>query len=272
MINVLEPQNELLKRFVDSLYIFKKNESGLEFTAYPAMNVPVALLRNAAVSIKDDLIYIESSDSPCHLGMACNQFSSSVHLQYKQLVDEIAINFKPLGFASFTRSKPANSKLFLFQDWDGFLPGLFRAVFETEDERQQLNSIEQFLLEQYVPLPNEAVLLHALELLADTTTDHPMQEIADRVGMHYKQLYRQFTENVGCSPAHYRKLLRFRSSVVSKLKKGDSARLVDVCYENDYTDQPLFNKQFKDLTGERPTRFFKDVTSFGDDKVIFKID
>jgi len=272
MINVLEPQNEQLKQFVDSIYIFKRSVSKLEFTAYPSANISVALLRNAIVSVREGLIYIENSDTPNHFSIACNQFSGSVHLQYLQLVDEIAINFKPLGFPSYTRSKPENSEIFSVREWNKFLPDLFRIVFETEAREQQLYYIEQFLLEQYLPLPDEAILLKALKLLTDTTTNYKMQEIADLVGMHYKHLYRQFTENVGCNPTHYRKLEKFRSSVVSKLKKGNKSRLVDICYAHDYTDQPYFIKQFKELTGERPARFFKEVTSFGNDKVIFKIE
>lgn len=272
MINVLEPQNELLKQFVDSVYIFKRSRSSFEFTAYPSANTPVALLRNATVSVKDELIYIESSNTPNHFGIACNLFSSGAHIQYQQLVDEIAINFKPLGFSSHTRSKPENCKLFSFQEWNRFLPDLFRNVLETDDQEKQLCYIEHFLLEQYVPLPDEAILLRTLDLLTGSTTDYKIQEIADLVGVHYKQLYRLFTENVGCNPTHCRKLAKFRSSVVSKLKQGNNARLVDICYAHDYTDQPYFIKQFKELTGERPAHFFKEVTSFGNDKIILKID
>jgi AraC-like DNA-binding protein len=272
MINVLEPQHELLKQFVDSIYVLRKSGDTLEFTAYPSVNTPVALLRDATVSVKDGLIYINSADSSNHFAVACNQFSGSTHLQYLQSVDEIAINFKPLGFSTYTRTKPGHSKIFTFQEWDRFLPALFTSVFETEDPEQQLGLIEDFLLKQYTPLSDEAVLLKVLALLADTGVDYKMQEIADLAGKHYKQLYRLFTEQVGCSPTHYRKLLKFRSSVVSKLKKGDKARLVDICYAHDYTDQPYFIKQFKELTGKNPARFFKEITSFGDDKVIFRMD
>ena len=272
MINVLEPKNELLKKFVDSIYIFKRDTRSLEFTAYPSVNTPVALLRNAIVSVADTVVYIESSDKPNHFGIACNQFLSSTHVQYQQLVDEIAINFKPLGFSSYTRLKPINSKVSSFGEWNKFLPDLFRIVFATDDPEEQLNYIEQFLLEQYIPLPNESILLNALELLTDKNTNYKMQEIAGHVRLHYKQLYRQFTENVGCSPTHYRKLVKFRSSVISKFEKGNKARLVDICYTHDYTDQSYFIKQFKELTGERPVHFFKEVSSFGNNKVIFKID
>ncbi|XZF14584.1 helix-turn-helix domain-containing protein [Chitinophagaceae bacterium MMS25-I14] len=272
MINVLEPHNILLKQFVDSIYVFRKSTGGFEFTAYPTTNTAIGLLRNAAVTVKDGSIHIENATASNHFAMACNQFSGSLHLQYAQLADEIAINFKPLGFASFTRSKPENEKVFRFRDWDEILPDLFRDVFATEDQEQQLHRIEKMLLDQYRPLPCESILLKTLALLNDTANDYKIQEIADLVGTSYKQLYRHFTENIGCSPAHYRTLVKFRTSVISKLKKGNKARLTDICYDNDYTDQPYFTKQFKSLSGEKPGRFFKEVSSFGNDKVIFKID
>ena len=272
MIEVLEPQNALLKRFVDSIYILKEGEGSLEFTAYPSTNTPVALFRNVAVSIKEGNVLIERSATDNQFVLVCSQLSSSLHLRYPQLVDEIAINFKPLGFFSFTQLTPNDEQIDRFDKWDQFLPALFNIVFATEDRQQQLHYIEQFLLGQYIPSPNEAIVLKALELLNDRTKDYKMQEIADLAGVHHKTLYRYFTESVGCSPVHYRKLVKFRTSVVSKLKTGDKARLVDICYDNDYTDQSYFIKQFKELTGERPKLFFKGITSYGNDKVIFKID
>lgn len=272
MISVFEPRNEVLKQFVDSIYIFRRGNSTLEFTAYPSANMPVALLRNASVDIRDGIICIASSDQPDHFAIACNQFSSSAHLRYLQLVDEIAINFKPLGFYSYTGAEPQSGKIFSFNQWNPFLPDLFRLVFGTDHQEQQQDYIEQFLVEQYAPLPDEKALLQTLALLNDTVTDYKMQEIADRAGMHYKQLYRQFRACIGCSPKRYSKLMKFRSSVVSKLKEGNRSRLVDICYEQDYTDQAYFIKQFKELTGEKPARFFREVTSFGNEKVIFKMD
>lgn len=271
MINVLEPENELLKQFVDSIYILKKSVHGLEYTAYPTANIPVALLRNATVSTRNGVIHLENSNTPNHFTIACNQLSSIAHLQYPQLVDEISINFKPLGFPSYTRSKPENNKIFPFHEWDIFLPDLFQIVFETENQEQQLSHIEHFLLEQYVPLPDEAILLKVLELLTDTAKDYSIIDIANITGVHYKKLYRKFVENVGCSPMHYRKLIKFRKSVISKFKKGNDERMVDLCYTFGYTDQPYFTKQFKKLTGEKPSHFFKKVTPFRNNKVIFKI-
>ncbi|PZF74914.1 helix-turn-helix domain-containing protein [Taibaiella soli] len=272
MINVFEPQSDLLKLFVDSIYVLKKDKGTLDLTAYPSVNTPVGLLRNAKVSTENQTVFIENATVQNYVAMVCGKFQGSMHVRYTQVVDEIAINFKPLGFVSFTQFKPQNDLLYYFDNWNEMLPALFESVFATADSQQQLEYIEHFLLTQYRPVNEESVLLKAIQLLSDTSKDYKIEEIANLVGVHYKQLYRAFTELIGCSPAHYRKLTKFRTSVVSKIQKGDNARLTDICYEQDYTDQPYFSRQFKELTGEKPTRFFKDITSFGNDKLIFKID
>ncbi len=272
MIEVLEPQDTLLKQFVDSVYIFRKGTGKLEFTAYPSVNTPVALFRNTSISSDKDCILIQNSIEPNYLAIACNQLSGGTHLQYLQLVDEIAINFKPLGFVSFSQTSLRSGKLSQVETWRAFLPGLFNDVFETNDTKIQLQYIEDFLKKRYKPVPKETILFKALGLLNDTATDYKMLEIASLVGIHYKQLYRHFSENVGCSLAHYRNLVKFRTSITAKINQGTSSRLVDICYDHGYTDQPYFIKQFRKLTGENPSRFFRDVISFGNDKVIFKVD
>lgn len=272
MIEVLEPEDELLRRFVDSIYVFGKGPGPLEFTAYPSTNTPVGLFRDVQLSVAPGRVSIAASDVPNYLAIACNPFASAIHLHYRELCDEIAINFKPLGFSSFSRCKPRSGQLTDIDAWNTLLPGLFETVFATKDSRERLHCIETFLLAQYIPVPEEAKLLKALELLNDISANHRMADIAAAAGLHYKQLYRLFSDNIGCSMAHYRNLVKFRASVFSKLDPAEKRRLVDVCYANGYTDQAYFIRQFRQLTGEKPGKFFRDAVAFGKNKIIFKMD
>lgn len=270
MIKVLEPENALLKKFVESIYVLRNNADKMEFTAYPSIYTPVALLRNAAVECIDNHVLIsQANDSAC-LSIACNQYYNATHVQYKQMVDEIAINFKPLGLPSFTHSKHTRGKNQYFHDWDDHLPCLFNDVFEPNKPESQLQIIETFLLERYRKLTNETILFNMLDLFG-RKEGFKMQAVADILGIHYKRLYRDFLAAVGCSPAHYRKLLKFRESIITKLKEGDNTRLTDICYRHNYTDQSYFIKQYKELTGENPGHFFKSISSFGNGKVVVKI-
>lgn len=51
----MEPQYELLKQFVDSIYVWKEGRGRFEFTAYPATSTFVVLLRNKVTRAHPDL-------------------------------------------------------------------------------------------------------------------------------------------------------------------------------------------------------------------------
>src|ERR1700744_4257271 len=102
MLQVFEPHNPLLKKYVENIYIFEEGDKPVKYTSYPSANTSVGLFRNAAVSFCDDPISIKRSGKINQFGIAFNRLFRPVTIDYLQMVDEIAINFKPLGFSVFT--------------------------------------------------------------------------------------------------------------------------------------------------------------------------
>jgi AraC-like DNA-binding protein len=270
MINVDEPQNPLLKQFVDSIYIVKHDNKEMKFVAYPSIYTPVAIFRNASVEYADRQVMVAQADEVPFRTIACNQFFNAIQVIYKQVVDEIAINFKPLGFLSFTNSRNTFDNIISFHEWDAFLPDLLSKVFAEKSRVLQIQMVENFLLERYHQLQHETILCNALNLF-NASQEYKIAEIAALLGIPYKQLYRNFRDTVGCSPVHYRKLLKFRNSIISKLNNECLTRLVDVCYWHNYSDQSYFIKLYKELTGETPGRFLKSISALGRNKLIFKM-
>jgi hypothetical protein len=45
MLHVFEPENNLLKKYVDSIYIFEKGMKEVSYTSYPSAYVPSSLLQ-----------------------------------------------------------------------------------------------------------------------------------------------------------------------------------------------------------------------------------
>ena len=269
-MNVFEPIDPFLKKYVDTIYLFEKEQKDVKYTSYPSHNTSVGLLRNAVVEFSGDDVIVTRSNVPNHFGMALNRLFRTVHMHYVQMIDEIAINFKPIGFSAFAqcRNLDSDNDRIVFTSWDSFLPDLFTNVFATTVPSEQIAIIESFLLSRYRQFEDEEMLFEACALLADIENDHKIQEVASCSGVHPKYLYRSSMQHIGCSPAHFRKIVRFRNAVYSKLDKGDALRFIELCYSNNYTDQPYFNKQFQEITGESPKKFFRDVSAFG--KVVFK--
>jgi AraC-like DNA-binding protein len=271
MLNVFEPGNEHLKKYVDSIYIFEKKDKEIRYTSYPSAYTAVALFRNTDIDFASKCCTIQHAINPNHFAVAFNRLFRPVDIHYRQMEDEISINFKALGLAAFAQWEYKDSTdCFIFSTWDNFLEDIFNEVFAIDDPVKRIEIIEAFLLKRYVRFEDEEILSKAIDMLNAPHTDHKMQEIAKETGVHYKYLYRSFMQYIGCSPAHYRKIVKFRHSVYSKLNKGDAARFIEICYDGNYTDQSYFIKQFREITGENPKKFFRGLSAFGKDKVVLR--
>jgi len=268
-VNVLMPSNPLIKKYVEAIYLFKRGSEVSEYFAYPSLHTAVALFRDADVLYNDARVTISPSHKERFAAMASNRLHRTTAIKYVCMVDEIAINFRPPGFSLFTGREPRKNN-FPFDNWDAQLPKMMNAVFSTEDKNEQLAVIEAFLLTQYEPIECEDMIDKVIAMLCDFNSELSIQDIADSCGVHYKYLSRCFVKYVGCSAAHFRKVARFRASVQAKLRQDNQLNFTGICYDNNFTDQSYFIKQFKELTGESPGMFFKDVSSFADSHIVWK--
>lgn len=268
-LQVLDPINPLIKKYVEAIYLFKRGSEVSEYYAYPSLHTAVALFMDADVLYNDTRVTISPSHNARFAAMASNRLHRTTAIKYVPMVDEIAINFRPPGFSLFTGLELQKNN-FPFDTWDAKLPTMMHAVFDTEDKNQQLAMIEAFLLTQYEPIECEDIIDRAIAMLCDFDSELSIQGIADSCGVHYKYLSRCFIRYVGCSAAHFRKVARFRASVQAKLREGDQLNFTGICYDKNFTDQSYFIRQFKELTGESPGVFFKDVSSFADNHIVWK--
>lgn len=268
-VNVLMPSNPLIKKYVEAIYIFRKSTKASGYTAYPSLHTAVALFKDAQVEYNAAQVTIYPNVEKGFCAMASNRLHCTTVIRYDGMVDEIAINFHPPGFMLFTGIEPGKDN-FSFDSWDEKLPQMMQDVFNTGDSSRQLYLVEQFLLAQYKTMECEAILNNAIAMLCDFNSELSIQDIADSCGVHYKYLSRCFVKYVGCSAAHFRKVARFRASVQAKLRQDNQLNFTGICYDNNFTDQSYFIKQFKELTGESPGMFFKDVSSFADSHIVWK--
>ncbi len=263
------PSNPLITKYVEAIYLFKRGNEVSEYFAYPSLHTAVALFKDAQVEYNAAQVTIHPNLEKGFCAMASNRLHCTTVIRYDGMVDEIAINFRPPGFSLFT-GRELQKNNFPFDNWDAQLPKMMNAVFSTEDKNEQLAVIEAFLLSQYEPIECEDMIDKAIAMLSNFESELSIQDIADSCGVHYKYLSRCFVKYVGCSAAHFRKVARFRASVQAKLREGDQLNFTGICYDNNFTDQSYFIKQFKELTGESPGMFFKDVSSFADNHIVWK--
>ena len=81
-----------------------------------------------------------------------------------------------------------------------------------------------------------------------------VDELAFDAGMSARQLRRLFLEQIGLTPKHLSRVIRFRESVsmLGKTQRGD---LTQVALDCGYYDQAHFINEFRELSGYRPAEF-----------------
>lgn len=82
-----------------------------------------------------------------------------------------------------------------------------------------------------------------------------------RVYISQRQLEREFKNKVGISPKRYLRITRM-NEVHRLLEANEQLNFTEIAYRSGYTDQAHFIKDFKKITGERPTIFVKEREQF----------
>lgn len=139
------------------------------------------------------------------------------------------------------------------------------SVLSLEDQilvevslKQQAALMNEFLegfhpeRDDHIPLVNEIV---------DYVSDHPalmkVEDLADRFGMNKRKLERLFSRYVGVTPKWV--INRYRMhEILHQLDKSESVNWTQLALDLGYFDQPHFIRDFKAMTGRKPTEYKGD--------------
>jgi AraC-like DNA-binding protein len=81
----------------------------------------------------------------------------------------------------------------------------------------------------------------------------PIAALRERTGLTRTRLATRFREQIGVSPKHYARLLRFQR-VLARLRAGQET-LAGIALDAGYYDQPHMNGEFRALSGFSPREF-----------------
>lgn len=81
----------------------------------------------------------------------------------------------------------------------------------------------------------------------------PLKEIQQEFNINERTLERYFKTYIGLSPKFYSRVIRF--SYIFQLIQNDTVDWADIVYRAGYYDQSHFIKNFKEFTGEDPSKY-----------------
>lgn len=253
-INFYKPKNNILAKYIEGYYFISENKDvkNTVYWTYPNNFVVLTCNKNIDVKIDDHKVYIQTSGFHNILTSIVPKYTKPIQINYKELVDEVTIYFKPLGINHFTSntsqlfSKNINVDFNLFPDFEDKMNEVFHLSLE-----EKIIVLENYLLSKL-----QKREFHLLEdIIASVENNIPIQEIANHHLISRQYLNRIFKKNVGKSISEYRKIHRFRESIT---QYKNSKNFTELSHDN-YYDQAHFTRIFKELTEIKPNTFFKNV-------------
>ena len=264
MVKSIKPKSRFLSRYIKDFSVFDKDcDLNINFTAFPHIGPALALFKNATITIKKQNLNIFPTQSIHYNTVVLGKYTSPVVITYNGYVDEISVNFTPLGINYFFATDyqtiaPENFQPLQDKTWIDFAP----KIFSSTDPKDQVNLFEDYLSSRFRER-NLDRLQQAVDLFLDQETDHQVSKVAGTIGMNEKTLRRKFNRFVGCSPVQFKRIVRFRHAIDIKRKNDEPLTFTQLCYESLFYDSSHFTKEYKRFTGKNPKSFFNNVTFLG---------
>jgi AraC-like DNA-binding protein len=105
---------------------------------------------------------------------------------------------------------------------------------------------------------NTSKVQQALDLIFEQNGLVDIGTIAQKINCTTRHLEREFKKAVGLAPKLFSRIIRF--NYIFQLMKEDNASWISIALDSGHFDQAHFIKNFKEFTGEEPSRYgFDDV-------------
>jgi AraC-like DNA-binding protein len=123
---------------------------------------------------------------------------------------------------------------------------------ELSSPEEQLDAFERLLAERLPVVRGlHPAVAHALQQFGAAK---PIHDVVKQSGYSHRRFITLFSRAVGLTPKSYCRVLRFQH-VLRRAGTGGLESLIDLAMASGYSDQPHFNREFRELTGVTPTEY-----------------
>ena len=263
-ITTYKPIDKTIAKHIEFYYQYELvNE---EYYAFPSSKNVVIFIENAEVNYSDNKKIIKKNLLTKNFFYGLNKFTKPLFIKTEGSIKEFVIIFKTHGLAQFMKINVNNIPFFKIDEFDDFIKN--NSSFFNYSIEEKIKSFERFLLTILNEKKDIDTVIKSVFLMQNEKLS--IEEIAKECNCSYKKLYRLYQSHCSTTPIIVKKNIRFRTAL-KKIKNGDARfKLSDVAFDSGYYDQAFFNKAFKELTGESPKKFFKNVSILSNKDMYFK--
>ncbi|MBT2620405.1 helix-turn-helix domain-containing protein [Chryseobacterium sp. ISL-6] len=267
-LKLMRPKDKTLAKYMEGYYFLNKDRSSkdIEYLTFPNNYSILSVSQNIELKFGENEIKA--------IGINNGRFSSDLICHYKKPIkvsiqghfNEITFYFKPLGLNAFL-IKPLKeyTKDFsqVFLPYDDYKESMISILNEKNNEKQ-IDMIEEFWMSKYVGFNHSFFTDLVDDVMKDL--DKSLESHATQYKTSRQTINKLFDIHLGKSPSDFRKIQRFRETLIQSV---DKKTLTELSYDHLFYDQSHLIKDFKSLTGLTPKNFFAKVYSEGKVKWLF---
>jgi AraC-like DNA-binding protein len=123
----------------------------------------------------------------------------------------------------------------------------------TSSQIELISAFLTLLAEKNSFQPDKSVML-AINLILQSKGQISITDVTSRLFVTERTLERRFAKEIGVSPKMLCKIIQFQRSL-NQLSESEDAKMMDIVYENGFTDQSHFIRTFKKYAGLTPSQF-----------------
>ena len=265
MVVSYKPKSELLRKYIYQFNTFQKDAHlRIHYLAFPQLGSTLFFLNKAAVSRSTAQLTIQPDEATGPAIEVLGKYTTPITLSYGGYVDELSIDFTPLGInyffdTPFAHLAPHHAQPLTEKSWCDFALELYT----SDNMPERLENLELFLQRQFRNRQLHT-LQQAVDLLMNTAVDISVKEAGAMAGLTEKTLLRNFSKYAGCSPLMFRRIVRFRNSIKVKQLNKYVSNLTQLGHESQFYDASHFGREYRLLTGRCPKAFFRSISFVGD--------
>lgn len=271
-----QPQSEVLKQFIDFFYFLETDyQKPVQFYAFPHYHKPLNIHRGFEHKIEAQTISVKGIPEGQPQMLLQGVYTEPILVRFSGNISKLTIIFKDGALNNFTADDFATIGAYhtqVFEAWKN-KPGyevFIKAFFREKSHTVQLALLEAFLLSVLRVREDWPLYQQASSLLKDIDCRLKISDIAKRLFLSERTLYRLVFKYNGLSPHNFRKIAQFRYSLEKKLVAENFKSLTDLAYNSNYYDASYFNKIYRSLTLKSPKAFFQNVATYCNKKMILE--
>lgn len=189
------------------------------------------------------------------------QLKKYMELEATGKIGVFSARFHPAGlgaFVDFEIDSITGKTISIYDVWSHKGKELEQKVISCETDKERISVVEAFLLSQLKDnKKSKNQIGPCVDLILETSGTVSIEGLCKKSGLSKRQFERNFTAHVGLSPKVFSRIIRFNKAL-SLIENKDFSSFTSVAHEGGFYDQAHFIKDFKELTGLNPKRYFSE--------------